>query len=181
MQFFTEGKIASGKIKLSDKQKAKLKKFAFSKKIKQNVHLTESWIDYNDTPSDFEVIEKYLKSVGESIDDSEVWDVAREYEEMPNFTGIYIGLVYSTFANKIEFDYGFDWNDYDYDDNFRAGGFSVLGEYIEATSLSELEAFLERKQRERMVNMTMMNNHLTLKLNKKKSQFLRLLFTITSF
>lgn len=148
-QFLTEGKIASGKIKLSDKQKAKLKKFAFTKNLKESKQLTESWINYSDMPDDVEYIAEFLSKKGYGVEDEDVWSYAREYEQLPSFTGIYIGLVYFSFGNFLENEYEFTDRDYEYDDNFRAGGFYILGDSVDVNSVSELKDFIEEKVREK--------------------------------
>lgn len=148
-QFLTEGKIATGKIKLSDKQKAKIKKFAFTKNLKESKQLTESWINYNDMPNNIEYIAEFLRTERYGVDDEDVWSYAREYEKLPSFTGIYIGLVYLSFGSYLENEYGFSYDDYEYDDNFRAGGFYILGDSVDVSSVSELKDFIKEKVREK--------------------------------
>jgi rRNA maturation endonuclease Nob1 len=56
-------------------------------------------LDYNDYPED--VVKECLKYVND-ITEEEVWEVARESEEIPNFSNIYLSLLFERVEEELE-------------------------------------------------------------------------------
>jgi hypothetical protein len=63
-------------------------------------------LKYDDYPE--EVVKKCLKYV-EDITDEEVWEVARESEEIPNFSNIYLYLLFEKAAEELRDTHTLGW------------------------------------------------------------------------
>ena len=56
-------------------------------------------LDYNDYPED--VVKECLKYVND-ITDEAVWEIARESEEIPNFSNIYLSLLFERVEEELK-------------------------------------------------------------------------------
>jgi len=56
-------------------------------------------LEYNDYPE--EIVEECLQYV-EDITEQEIWEVARESDEIPNFSNIYLSLLFRKVKEELE-------------------------------------------------------------------------------
>ena len=82
------------------------------------------WINFEDMPNFIAEIEKILEKEKWSVEEEEVWEIAREYPYPPCFQNIYIELCFMRLENLCE-SHGLECN---YQVNALASGFSIEGE-----------------------------------------------------
>lgn len=102
-------------------------------------------VNFNDMPDFIADIENLLINEGlsdskfEAINEDTLWEVAKDFESMPSFTGLYIDLLFSRFESylsTLELDCK-------YKNNFRASYFYIDDEDI--NDIGSLKEFVKER------------------------------------